>query len=86
MTDPETQIRNQLIEVFSNADYPIAEPFELIPALPDGAATTFEAADIELGAMDIGMGYAEYQEYPYRDAESLVDDLMQGLHDDNIFS
>ena len=85
-TQAETEIRQQLIEVFSEAEYPVTEPFELIPVLPDGAATTFEAGDVTLGAMDIGMGYAEYQEYPYQTVEALVDDLMAGLRDDGIFS
>lgn len=85
-TQIETEMRQQLIDVFSNAEYPVTEPFELIPVLPEGAETTFEAGDVTLGAMDIGMGYAEYQDYPYQTADSLVDDLMSGLRDDNIFS
>jgi len=53
--------------------------------LPDGAATTFEADGIELSAIDIGMGYAEYQDYPYQDVENLVADLMTGLSEDGVF-
>lgn len=83
---PEVQMRQQLIEVFGEAEYPVMEPFELIPVLPDGAETTFEAGNITLGAMDIGMGYAEYQEYPYRSVEALVDDLMTGLRDEGVFN
>jgi len=83
---PERKTRQQLIDVFANAEYPVTEPFELIPVLPDGAATTFEAGDVTLGAMDIGMGYAEYQDYPYQTVEALVDDLMVGLRDDGIFN
>ena len=87
MTPSETEaaFREQLIAVFERADYPVTDPMELIPALPDGASTTFEAEDVELGAMDIGMGYAEYQEYPYDNAEGLVDDLMRGLREDDVF-
>ena len=82
----ERKMRQQLIDVFATAEYPVTEPFELIPVLPDGAATTFEAGGVTLGAMDIGMGYAEYQEYPYQTVEALVDDLMAGLSDDGVFS
>lgn len=82
---PENEMREQLLEVFRRAEYPVSEPFELIPVLPDGAATTFEAGDVTIGAMDLGMGYAEYQEYPYADAESLVADLLTGLRDDGLF-
>jgi hypothetical protein len=82
---PATEMRQQLATVFERADYPVTEPFELIPLMPDGPATTFEAGDVSIGAMDLGMGYAEYQEYPYESADALVDDLMTGLRDDGRF-
>lgn len=82
---PEDQIRSQLETVFSRAEYPVTDPFELIPVLPNGAATTFEADDITIGAMELGREYSEYQEYPYEDVEGLVDDLMTGLHDNDMF-
>lgn len=85
MAGPETEIRTQLVEVFGRADFPVADPMELIPVLPDGTATTFEAGEICIGAMDLGMGYAEYQDYPYDDVEQLADDLLTGLRDDGIF-
>ena len=78
-------MRQQLLDVFGRAEYPVSEPFELIPVLPNGPATTFEAGDIHIEAMELGMGYAEYQEYPYENVEGLVDDLMTGLHDDGVF-
>lgn len=84
-TDSRTQIRQQIVEVFGRAEYPVTDPFELIPVLPDGPATTFEAGDVCIGAMELGMGYAEYQEYPYATVEELVDDLMTGLDDDGVF-
>jgi hypothetical protein len=47
----------------------------LIPVLPDGAATTFEATGVSLGAMEIGMGSSEYQGYPYDNMDTLGIDL-----------
>ncbi|MFC7042410.1 MTH865 family protein [Halonotius sp. GCM10025705] len=85
MTTPEAEIRRQLIEVFGAAEYPVTDPFELIPVLPDGAATTFEAGDVTIGAMELGMEYADYQEYPYDSVEPLVEDLMTGLRANNVF-
>jgi hypothetical protein len=82
--DPGAAIRQQLRDVLGRADYPLTDPFDLIPVMPDGPATTFEAGDVCIGAMDLGMGYAEYQEYPYEDVEALVDDLMTGLRDDGV--
>lgn len=84
-TTPEEEIRQQLVTVFGQAEYPVVDPMELIPVLPDGAATTFEAPGVRLGAMELGMGYAEYQDYPYDDVEELVADLMTGLRDDGVF-
>ena len=81
----EAEFREQLLDVFGAAEYPIIEPFELIPVLPDGAETTFEVGEVSLTAIDIGMGYKEYQEYPYDTVDELVTDLMTGLRDDNVF-
>ena len=84
-SDPEAEIRQQLLDVFGRADYPLTDPFELIPVLPDGPTTTFEAGDVRIDAIELGMDYAEYQEYPYEDVESLVDDLLTGLRDECVF-
>jgi len=86
MTPPEAEMRRQLTEVFGAASYPVTDPFELIPVLPDGAATTFEAGDVTIGAMELGMEYADYQEYPYESVEALVDDLMAGLRAEDVFA
>jgi hypothetical protein len=86
MTTTEAEIRRQLIEVFGAATYPVTDPFELLPVLPDGPATTFEAGDVTIGAMELGMEYADYQDYPYDHVEALVDDLMTGLRADDVFS
>jgi len=86
MTTSEAEIRRQLTEVFGAAEYPVTDPFELIPVLPNGAATTFEAGDVTIGAMELGMEYADYQEYPYEHVEALVDDLMTGLREDGRFA
>lgn len=80
----EEAMQDELLAVFGEASYPLTEPFELIPVLPDGPATTFDAGNVSIGAMELGMDYAEYQEYPYEDAEALVDDLMTGLRDEGV--
>jgi len=36
MTD-EAELREQLIDAFENADYPVSGPMELVPALPERA-------------------------------------------------
>jgi len=83
--DPESEIRRQLLDVFGRASYPLADPLELVPVLPDGAATTFESGDVAFGAMELGAEYNDYLDFPYADAESLVDDLMSGLREEDAF-
>lgn len=80
----EENFREQFTEVFGKADYPLESPFKLIPLLPDGIRTTFESGDIVIPAIDLGMVYGEYQEYPYEDVEGLVDDLIEGLKTEEV--
>lgn len=79
------KFRQELEEVFSGADYPVDGPMELVPALPDGPSTTFEADDVTVEVMDLGMEYADYQDYPYETATDLIDDLMTGFHEEGLF-
>lgn len=85
MTDSAEQLRAELREVFGRAEYPVEEPMELVPALPDGPGTTFEAGDVSVGVMELGGAYAEYQEYPYETVDDLVDDLMAGFRAEGLF-
>ncbi|MBB6646279.1 MTH865 family protein [Halobellus ruber] len=85
MPDTAEQLRAELVEVFSRADFPVEEPMELVPALPDGPGTTFEAGEVSVGVMELGSEYAEYQNYPYETVEDLVDDLMAGFREEGLF-
>ena len=58
---------------------------ELVPVLPDGPSTTFEAGGVSVGVMDLGAEYAEYQDYPYETADALIDDLMNGFREEGLF-
>jgi len=58
---------------------------ELVPVLPDGPGTTFEADGVSVGVMELGSEYAEYQDYPYESADALVDDLMHGFREERLF-
>ena len=85
MTDTAERFRAELEEVFGRAEYPIEEPMELVPVLPDGPSTTFEAGGVSVGVMELGSEYAEYQEYPYETVDALVDDLMNGFREEGLF-
>lgn len=75
-------LRRQLLDAFEGANYPASNPMDLVPALPDGPATTFESGDVTFTAMDLAREGGGASEFPYDDVESLVDDVMAGLEDE----
>ena len=79
--DVEAALRQQFTEVFSNASYPVDSPFDLIPALPRGPMTTFEAGDFSISAPGLRR-YSDYMEFPYESADPLVEDVMRGIREE----
>lgn len=77
--DVETSLREQLRDAFAGADYPVASPMELVPALPSGPSTTFEAGDVRVTAMELATKLSTYQEFPYESVDALVDDVVEGM-------
>ena len=75
----EAALRDQLISTFSRATYPVDDPFRLIPLLPDGPETEFCAGPVVIPAVDLGLKYKAYQQYPYESVEALVDDLIAAM-------
>lgn len=72
-------LRSQMVEAFEGADYPISSPMDLVPALPNGPGTRFEAGDVSFTAMELAAKLGDHQEFPYDDVETLVDDIIAGL-------
>ena len=79
MADVEAELRKQFMDAFSGADYPITSQMDLVPALPDGPGTKFEAGDVTLTAMEMAAKLGSHQDFPYDDVETLVDDVIEGL-------
>jgi len=77
--DVEADIREQLTEAFGGADYPVENQMDLVPALPNGPGTTFEAGDVRFTAMELASKLSGHQEFPYDSVDELVDDVMAGL-------
>ena len=77
--DVEAELRSQLTEAFEDADYPVSNQMDLVPALPNGPGTRFEAGDTSFTAMEMAAKLGSHQEFPYDDVDSLVDDVMTGL-------
>ncbi|UWG51629.1 Uncharacterized protein AArcCO_2337 [Halalkaliarchaeum sp. AArc-CO] len=84
MADVESQLREQFIEAFEGADYPVNNQMDLVPALPDGPGTKFEAGDVTLSAMELASKLGDHQEFPYDDVEGLVDDIIAGLKAEDV--
>jgi len=76
-------LRQQFVEAFEGADYPINSPMDLLPALPDGPGTKFESGDFSMTAMEmntkVGGG-----DFPYEDVDSFVDDVMAQLEEQGL--
>ncbi|WP_257297701.1 MTH865 family protein [Haloarchaeobius sp. FL176] len=73
-------LREQMIDAFGGADYPISSPMDLVPALPDGPGTRFESGDFSMTAMELQTKLPG-GDFPYDDVESFVDDVMENLED-----
>jgi hypothetical protein len=84
MSDVEDELREQFTRAFEGADYPVTNQMDLVPALPDGIGTRFEAGDFSMTAMELGTKLSDIQQFPYDDVESLVDDLLTGLNEQDL--
>jgi hypothetical protein len=86
MADEATraELREQFVEAFGGADFPVSNQMDLVPALPNGPGTKFEAGDVSVTAMELAAKLGSHQDFPYDDIESLVDDVMAGLEEEGI--
>lgn len=79
MTDVKAELREQFMDAFGGADFPVQNQMDLVPALPDGPATKFEAGDVSFTAMELAAKLGSDQDFPYDTAEELVDDVLEAL-------
>ncbi|MFB6133172.1 MAG: MTH865 family protein [Halanaeroarchaeum sp.] len=77
-------LREQFTAAFEGADYPVDNQMDLVPALPDGPSTRFSADDVTLTAMELATKLGDEANFPYDDVESLVDDVIAALEDEDI--
>ena len=80
----ERALQNQFEGAFGQASYPLESPFELIPILPDGPETIFEANGIQIPAIDLGLVHGRHLNFPYRSEDELVKDTMEALRADGV--
>ncbi|MDR9382601.1 MAG: MTH865 family protein [Natronomonas sp.] len=70
-------LRQQMIEAFEGADYPINSPMDLVPALPQGPGTKFESGDFSMTAMELNTKLGG--DFPYDSVDAFVDDVVEQL-------
>ena len=78
MTD-EAALRAEFVAAFEDAEYPVTGQMDLVPALPKGPRTTFEAGDHRFSVMELATKLGSHADFPYEDVETLVDDIMAAL-------
>jgi hypothetical protein len=81
--DTEADLREQMIDAFEDADYPISSPMDLVPALPDGPGTRFESGEFSMTAMELNMKLGS-GDFPYDSVEGFVDDLLAQLNEQDL--
>ncbi|MFP8952627.1 MTH865 family protein [Natrialbaceae archaeon A-arb3/5] len=74
----EDELREQMIDAFDGADYPVSSPMDLVPALPDGPGTKFETGEFSMTAMELNTKTSG-GDFPYDEPEALVDDIIADL-------
>ncbi|WP_066414670.1 MTH865 family protein [Halorubrum aethiopicum] len=79
MTDVKAELREQFMDAFGGADFPVQNQMDLVPALPNGPATKFEAGDVSFTAMELAAKLGSAQDFPYDTPEELVDDVLEAL-------
>ncbi len=84
MSDKE-DLRQQFVNAFEGADYPVNSPMDLVPAMPEGPETEFTYRDESFTAMEMQQEAGGQGDFPYDSVESLVDDLMEGIEESDYF-
>lgn len=73
------ELEKQLIEIFGKAKYPVKSVFDLLPILPQGPMTKFNAGGKTWTAMDLSQKLAGRARFPYNDVNAFVSDILAGL-------
>lgn len=84
MSEPDSEeIREQLIDAFEGAEYPVSNPMEFLPALPNGPATTFESGEFSMSIMELqnATDGDSSDRFPYHGPEEVADDIVEGLQE-----
>ena len=79
----EAELREQMIDAFEGANYPISSPMDLVPALPNGPGTKFESGDFSMTAMELNTKLSG-GDFPYETVDDFVDDVIDELNEKDL--
>jgi hypothetical protein len=80
--DQKDDLRQQMIDAFEGADYPISSPMDLVPALPSGPGTRFEVGEFSMTAMELNTKLPG-GDFPYDSPEDFVEHIMDELDNED---
>ncbi|WP_435335507.1 MTH865 family protein [Haloarchaeobius sp. TZWWS8] len=84
MDTAEREVREQLHAMLAPATYPVADPFELVPTLPDGPTTRVTVGSARYTAMELAVRLASHQSFPYESVDELVDDVIAAMRKEEL--
>lgn len=79
----KADLRQQMVDAFEGADYPITSPMDLVPALPNGPGTKFESGEFSMTAMELNTKLGS-GDFPYDTVDEFVDDVMAQLEEQDL--
>jgi len=74
------ELEKQMKEVFGKANYPVKSTMDLLPVLPQGPMTTFEAEGKSFTAMDLSTKLGGGN-FPYDNVDDLVGDVLNAMEE-----
>jgi len=72
----KNEIRKQIINALSGAQFPIATPKALLEAFPHGADTKCKSGNIEMTAGEAGT-LLNSDDFPFTSAEQVADTILE---------
>ena len=78
----KAELRDEFVRAFEDAEYPVSGQMELVPALPNGPRTSFEAGDIEFSVMELASKLGDHADFPYETVDDLADDIIAALEEE----
>jgi hypothetical protein len=78
----ENELREQMIAAFEGADYPVSNPMELLPALPNGPGTRFESGEFSMSVIELQRDLES--DFPYASVDALVNHIMDELKQNDV--